>query len=377
MKKYFMYINIVIGLFLLTACWDQLLLKDVNLIYSLGIDKTDEGQFNTTVSIPKEGSSEKTSPSSYIISAEGRTLRESRTNVDNALPGSVDSSKIRVILIDQALAKIDLYTVLDVLYRDARAPLSSRVAITVNTAEDLIRLNIESAPLVSTYYIDLIEGAEQDTIVPRLNLQYICPVMLDIGKDFNIPLLKIDKQHSTEKARVIGTALFDDKKMTGTLSVDESIMANLLSDKKGKTEMTSFITTIDGQQQELTAFNHISYQIDEYKSKIAVTPAGNSYTIDLNLEVYLNVTEYPPDHLNEKSTIVELNSQIQEELQELAVTTVAKLQEAKCDLLGIGRELMAYHHYKIEDGKEWKEVYGQLPINVNVQAEIIHHGIIN
>lgn len=54
-----------------------------------------------------------------------------------------------------------------------------------------------------------------------------------------------------------------------------------------------------------------------------------------------------------------------------------KLQEAKCDLLGIGRDLMAYHQYKMEDAEEWKEMYGQLPINVNVQEEIIHHGIIN
>lgn len=307
MKKFFMYIYLLLSFCLLTACWDQLLLKDVNLIYSLGIDKTEQGQFKTTVSIPKEGSSEVTSPSAYIISAEGRTLRETRTNVDNALPGSVDFSKIRVLLIDQALAKIDLYTVLDVLYRDARAPLASKIAITENKAEDMIRLNIESAPLVSTYYYDLIEGAEQDTIVPRLNLQYVCPVMLDTGKDFNIPLLRIDNKNGTEKARVMGTALFNDKIMTGTLSVEESIMANLLSNKKESTGMVTFISKIGEQKQELDAFNHISYQVDEYKPKITVTSTDNSYIIDLQLELYLSVSEYPPDKLSEKETIVKLN----------------------------------------------------------------------
>ena len=356
----------------ITGCWDKLLLKDTNLIFLAGVDPTKDGSFESTVSIPVPAHAQ--GNLMQIVSGKGNTLRETREDIDTIVSGVIDSSKIKVVLINEELAATDLYAMLDLYYRDPRAPLSARVAITKVPAKELINLNIEGESLISDYYSELLLSAETRSIIPKLNIQFICPMMLDPGKDFILPHVNVNHTDNKRHARIIGTAMFNNKQYTGDLSLEESIMANLLNNALAETARLTVKISDKGEKKR--AMDYITVQVEEIKREMQLTFEENLPQAKIILKLFLNVVEYPPDSLGDQATTTRLNEKLRQELTNLANTTMTKLQEARCDHLGFGREIIAYHHHAWDE-KSWKDIYSAMNIEIDVQAEIIHHGIIN
>lgn len=46
MKK---WVTVIVSVMILTGCWDQRLVKDINLIYSQALDLTEENRIETTI----------------------------------------------------------------------------------------------------------------------------------------------------------------------------------------------------------------------------------------------------------------------------------------------------------------------------------------
>ncbi|MDT8861496.1 Ger(x)C family spore germination protein [Alkalihalobacillus sp. MEB130] len=366
-------IVILLATMIISGCWDQYLIKDVNLIFTAGIDRNEEGKFFTSVTIPEQETNTE-APIVRMATGIGNTLRESRNNIDNTVDGILDSSKIRVLLVESILAEEDLYAMLDLYYRDPRAPLNAKIAITEVKAHDALDIDIEGQTLISDYYSKLIEGAEKRSIIPKMNIQYICPLMVDPGRDFMLPIISIGTSNEKEVALISGAALFHGKIMTGKISTRESVMANLLNNIMY--EDAQFTVEIAEKEEIMNALNYITVQVEEFDRMLHVkVNKEGEIEVDLDVNLYFNVAEFPPDSLDE-AKIADLNKKITKELSDLATTVVEKIQAANCDYFGVGREVMAYHKQQLKD-RDWNEIYPNIPIEVTVKAEIIQHGIIN
>ncbi|KHF39362.1 Ger(x)C family spore germination protein [Halalkalibacter okhensis] len=373
LKRLAKCVIIILTSLVVTGCWDQFLIKDANLIFTAGVDRTEDGQFFTTVSIPKQETNRE-SPTVRIATGTGHTLRESRNNIDNTVDGILDSSKIRVLLVEKVLAEEDLYAMLDLYYRDPRAPLNAKIAITEGKTYDALNVDIESQPLISDYYSRLIEGAENRSIIPKMNIQYICPMMVDPGRDFVLPIISLTSSNNMGVALVSGVALFHGKIMTGQMTTEEGVMANLLSNTFYQS--AQFTVDIEEEEQVMQALNYITVQVDSFDHQMNVEVNENDEVrANFHLNVYFNVAEFPPDNMDEQR-IIYLNKKITDKLTALAETTIEKVQAANCDYFGIGREVMAYHNHIVEKSN-WNELYPTIPIDVTIHAEIVQHGIIN
>ncbi|GAE25704.1 hypothetical protein JCM9140_1712 [Halalkalibacter wakoensis JCM 9140] len=373
LKKLVSLLLIVSSFLIVTGCWDQFLIKDANLIFIGGIDRTEDGNFATTVSIPKQETNTE-APVIRIATGIGHTLRESRNNIDNTVDGILDSSKIRVLLVEKVLAEEDLYAMLDLYYRDPRAPLNAKIAITEGKAHEALNIDIENHPLISDYYSKLIEGAETRSIIPKMNIQYICPLMVDPGRDFMLPIISLTSSNGMSVSSISGVALFHGKIMTGKMDTREGVMANLLNNTMYQS--AQFTVKIAEKDEVMEALNYITLQVDDFDRRMEVAVNDHDdIRVALHLTVYFNVSEFPPDNLDEEK-IADLNKKITEQLSILAESTVEKIQEANCDYFGIGREIMAYHKAVLQK-KDWSDLYSTIPIDVSVNAEIVQHGIIN
>ncbi|MCT8138351.1 Ger(x)C family spore germination protein [Anaerobacillus sp. CMMVII] len=373
MRRFGLLLILLVTLSFITGCWDQLLLKDTNILFIAGTDLGKNGEYEGTVSISKPGVNG--TGKAKIVTGKGNTLRATRMDIDSKVSGILDSSKIKVLLIHEELAKIDLYPILDLYYRDPRAPLNARIAITKDLSNKLINLQVEGESLISDYFYELIKGAEVNSVVPKRNIQFICPIMVDPGRDFSLPLIMLNNIKEEELAQIAGTALFDGKKMSGELNREESLMVNLLNNKKAK--RARFTVKIADEKRELEALNYITFEVSDFTSKLNVKAhSENNVEANFQLKLYLNVLEYPPDGLGDRDSALKLNRKIGEELTTLATTTIQKLQNANCDYFGIGREIIAYHNHAWNE-KRWKEIYSTMPIKIQLDVEIIQHGIIN
>ncbi|MGG4394063.1 Ger(x)C family spore germination protein [Paenibacillus thiaminolyticus] len=358
---------------LLAGCWDQQMLKDDRIAYIVGLDLNPNGKLQSTISIldvsgSQTGSEAGMKKQSEIHTKTGNTSRHTRDMIDREVSGRLSASKLRVILIGEALARQGIYPFLDVLYRDPRSALNAKVAVVEGKAHDMIDLKLKGSKSIGEYYNNLIRSAENRTVVPPVTLQLICPPMLDPGDDFAVPYIS----HHDEKPTVHGIALFQGDKMAGTLKSEDSLLYLLMANKLSKTANLTLKVNEEGKQRPE---QFIAMNIQSVKRKMKVYVQGNrNIKVTLDLKIKVTAIEYPKDHLNDRPRVEKLDKKLSEELTKRARAITEKMLQARHDGFGIGRRLIAYYPNTWKR-LTWNEDYPKVEFVPNVKVEIVNHGI--
>ncbi|WP_289137812.1 Ger(x)C family spore germination protein [uncultured Brevibacillus sp.] len=372
MKRICFSSAVIFVLLLMAGCWDQDLLRNARLLYGGGFDLAPDGQLLSTFVIRDMPTGEQQSPKNDIIHTVGNTPRETRDKADDQISRLLRIYRNRIVLIGEELAKQDIYPILDIFYRDPKSALNARIGVVQGLAKDMFSLHKVGNVLIAEEIDELIKSNEEATAVPKVNIETIYPVMMDPGEDFVLPYLTI-KGDRVDASR---TAMFHKHQFTGTLSPDESTMFLLLKDKKGKlTRLTKKVNQM-GQQN---AKHFVTFNIEKSKRKMQVLiQPDNQITVRLDLKLKVSIVEYPRDRLSDKKMVAQLNRILSKEMTDLGKKTLKKLQEARCDGLGIGRQLMAFHPDVWEkQKKDWGSNYQKVRFVPVVQVEITKKGNIN
>lgn len=371
-KRLFM---ISICLLLITGCWDQNLMKDAILIQTITFDQTDEGEFLLGIAIPNiyrnsmDSGQETEAINSENLSTVANTPREGRMKLNTEIPGNLDSSKNKLVLFGEQFAKGDIYPSLDVIWRDPRSSLSAKLAVVKGKAFDTLSIQPRVESNISQNILYLIRSTETNTIIPEESIQTLASELLDPGEDIVLPLLKIGRNGTT--IDVAGVALFDERKLSGTLSQEESTLFLLLNNKQSK--YARFTTYVNGNK-ELNMNNFISLNVDHIKRKlnVSVNDRGEVF-VNLNLHLKVIVEEYPIGNVPNK--VDQLNNKLSNTFTNNAEEVIKKLQEANCDAFGIGRRLIAFHHDTWKE-KDKTNYFKDVKFKSKVDVEIIQHGIV-
>jgi len=370
-KKRILFVAFI--LILLTGCWDQHLLKNSRLQYGESFDLDENGKILTTaviraISESTRGAGQVTA-TNVIIKGSGNTIWEARDRIERKVSGELSSNKIRVFLIGEELAKKNLYPILDALYRDRHSPLGAKVIITKGRGTDILELNSVAETLVSEEIFELINVAEENTIVPKQTVQSICPIMFDTGKDFALPYIEETKEHTID---VKGIALFHNQIFTGTkLLGDQSTLLLILQNKKGK--KASFTLKVNPDEKDIRK-QFITINVEKGKRDLSIDTL-DQLKININLDLKIKILEYPNDELTNEKVIKKLNKRISDLMTENANEIIKKIQKENIDIFGLGRDLMAFYP---EEWKkiDWEEKYPKMPIKANVNVQIIGTGLI-
>lgn len=372
MKRICFSSTFIFVLLLMTGCWDQDLLKDARLLYGGGFDLEPNGKILSTFVIRDVPVSEQQSPKNELIYTVGNTPRETRHKADEQISRNLRSYKNRIVLIGEELAKQDIHQLLDIFYRDPKSALNARIGVAKGRAADIFSLKKVENVLIAEEIDELIKSKEQTTTVPKVTIETIFPVMMDPGEDFVLPYI-MEKGKRVNVSRI---AMFHKYQFTGTLSPDESTMYLLLKDEKG--ELAIFTEKISTENNQQKVYNFMTYNVEKSKRKMKVLiQSDDQITVKLDLKLKVSVVEYPKDLLNDKKTVARLNQILSKEMTDLANKTLKKMQKARCDGLGIGRQLMAFHPDIWKKQKEdWESNYQKVHFAPKIQVEIINKGII-
>src|SRR5690625_281108 len=371
------WIVILIIMILLTACWDQRLLRDHSLILTIGYDKAENNGIVKTITFPKNtsggagGGQTELEKESDIISVTGDTVKDTDKHMDQKIPEKFDRSKARVIFFGEELATEGIFSTLDSVYRDLRGPLNAKVAIFAGQAKDALSIHSEQPLFTSDIYANLLESAEQAGITKNENVQIACPIILVKGKDVVFPYISINEKKT--EGIVEGLALFHDDRMTGTLNIKETSMFLILSDQISK--YTALNLKVRDDQEDYNK-NFVNIAIRKNKKKINLEENKNKISADIKKTLHVEIDEYALDHLSDEDKVKALSIKIESELKKLSEETLAKMQEANNDSLGLGEKLKAYHHATWEN-VDWTKEYPDIPIEVDFNVEVIRHGITN
>lgn len=361
---------ILLILTLLTGCWDERLLKDVRTVYLSGFDVDEKQDYMITVlirnlNIGKSSRGER-SISNKMVIGRGKSIRETSLNIDQGVAGIFDPAKGRTLILGNEIAKGDIYNVLDSTYRDPRVNVNAKVVVTTGSAKKLIQHLTKKEMEKAEYFYELIKSSEDLTEIPSVTAQTVCTYLFDEGRDFFLPHLGIDKKEHTVKVK--GTALFHDRSFTGQyLSIDESTLLLLFLDQRAKEAILT-------DHVEPQADGALSYKVKKVSKNLKVAKK-DKVSVDISLQLDVEVIDYPKDHLDDKKRIQDLNQRLSRQMTKNAEALFKKLADNQSDILGLGRELIAFYPSIWEEIKG-KNYYKHIEVNPKVKINIIDSGII-
>jgi spore germination protein KC len=368
-------ILLVMCMLILTGCWDQDLLKDTRLAVGIGYDQLDNGELlqTTDIRVPKidSGGTGRPAMTAVIMKSTGATPRQSRMSLEKEVAGNYAPNKVLVYIIGEELAKKDIYPIFDVLYRYPRNSLGAKIVIAKGRAEEIISLKIVEEKLISDALLKIIESGEDDTFIPRLSVQSVCPVLFNAGQDFALP--KIEKSDN-DQITITGMALFNGKKYTGVdLTADNSSMLLILNNEASK--LTRFNLKVNPEEnRETNQFVNVHVFPKKHDLKINISKS-NQVSVDVKIHLKVHVTEHALNNLSSKRSIESLSKKINEQLTKKAQEVITEIQRANCDYLGIGRRVQAYYP-KAWAAMDWNQVYPAIQITPTIEIQIVETGII-
>lgn len=355
---------------LLAGCWDERLLKNSRTVYLSGFDLIDNGDYQITSIIRdmniSESSRGEISISNKLVIGNGSSIKEASVTIDRSVAGNYDPAKGRVLILGIDVAKGDIYNVLDAVYRDPRVDLNAKIAVTDNSANELIVHLSENEVEKGEYLYELIHSSEINSEIQDITLRSIRTYLFDEGKDFMLPYLS--KGEKDNEVKINGAALFHNNSFTGQfLTPAESTLLLLFMETHSK---KAFLT----EQLDQEANVSVSYDVKSVSRKLNLKKEEKVHA-NIMLQLDVEIVDFPPDDLDKEERINFLEVQLSKILTEKADALFKKLAANQSDVLGLGREIIAFHP------SIWKEIkgenyYEQILVTPEVKVNVRSSGII-
>lgn len=293
-----------------------------------------------------------------IITGDGVSPRDVRQDAELKVEQTLDLSVLSTILISEKTAEHDIYKYLDGYFRDANSPVTSKLAIVQGDLKPFFEVSEDKQSTAGEYYDRFITSLEDNSMVIPYTLQTASTIIFEDAQDLALPYLKMDEE---KHPKAEGIALFNGRTFTGKkLTMDEGVLLNILNDSLG------FATRISYLYKD----SPVTVRINKSKRKLNISE--DKIEIPIKLEFILS--EFPEDNLDKTKVRKELEQFLKEEIEKDMKEVIRKLQEAKCDAIGLGRSVRAFHPSLFR--KDWSEHFSTLEISPKVDVEIVKTGIL-
>ncbi|MER1987119.1 MAG: Ger(x)C family spore germination protein [Solibacillus sp.] len=340
---------------LLAGCWDERLYKNSSVVSLTGF----EGKMGDLTAYYAYPEATTEAMQTILITGNGVSPRAVRQNAELKVEQTLDLSVLSTILIsEETAAQGDLYDYLDIYFRDATNPITSKIALMQGELKPFFELSEKQQSASGEFYNRFITSLEENSMVIPYTLQTASTILFEPAQDLALPYIKMDEEN---RPIADGVALFSGRSFTGeSLSATQGVLLNILNESLGSAARITYLH--EGSPASLRI----------NKSKRNITVSENEIAIKQKLEVVL--TEFPQDHLRDQQTRTKLQQFFTEKIEKDMKEVIEKLQKAKCDALGLGRIVRAYHPSLYKE--EWSEHFATLNIPVKVEVEIVKTGIL-
>ncbi|EAO56238.1 Spore germination protein KC [Bacillus thuringiensis serovar israelensis ATCC 35646] len=286
--------------------------------------------------------------------------------------GNIRYFKYGVQLLGTKIQKKGILPYLDISFRDPTNPtaLVKLISVDGETAAILEKKKVGNL-LIGDFLKKKIKSLEDMSIFPNETLETAATKMLDPGKDFTLPSIKLKGKEVVTN----GIALFNKDKLTGLLPSRQSVLFVLLTDKMGTSaRITQKLTNSDSSNTSDYITIDVSNQKLKRNLKITTDKKGNVYA-HIKLQLKVIAIESPRDNLYTMDDREKLNKELSKPLTKEAKKIINKLQKANCDAFGIGRHLIAYHP-ELWRKKNWDKDYAKVKFKPEVEVSILYSGVL-
>ncbi|WP_161406374.1 Ger(x)C family spore germination protein [Paenibacillus silvestris] len=368
-------------MFLLSGCWSRRELNDIAIAEGVGIDISDDGQFELTVQIVNPGSVTKSNGNSevpiIVYSSKGVTLNEAVRRLTSSISRNIYFAHIRILVISEDLASKGIVKTMDYLMRGSEFRTDFDVVIARDsTAKDLLSVMTPLEKVPANYIFNSLEAAKKEwTSAVTIKLDQLSSGLVTAGKSSVVSGIQIIGDHTTGtsnnninyttprvRLQYSGNAVFKKDKLVGWLNEKESRAYSVITNQS----MRSSIHLIcpDG--------GNIGIDIARVKSKIHAVIKNDKPEIFINTRTEGNVSDVECKiNLFKTETIAYLDAQYVEFIKSNMEKTIKKTQQLGTDIYGFGEAVHRAdptYWNKVKDN--WEQEFKQVEPHLNVIAKV-------
>lgn len=361
MKRPKIYV-FVITLFLVGGCeplLPTLELNELDIIQGAGYDegKDDLIQSHFVFPIFKGG---KEPPTAKTISGIGDSSKESRQDASRKTRFQLVSGQIRIILFSKSLSEKGIFPILDTYNRDPSIGRISQLAIVDGKTKELLNKPFKEVENIAIHLQEMVEQNMKSETIPKTDFNTFMYQYYQDGYDPYLPILSV----KGDEIIITGLGIMkDDKLVMEVKKADTFIFQSLVDEQKN-----SF--------HQATMSNGDKISFESIKSKPAYQMKKNgkdpAFTISINMKVrFLEYSSHA--HGSRHLSVENIEKQLESQLKRDGLRLITQFQKEKVDPLGLGAKYEA--HYREFDSDKWKDLYPNVPVQLNVKVHVIQTGI--
>ncbi|HHW47889.1 MAG TPA: Ger(x)C family spore germination protein [Clostridiaceae bacterium] len=365
-------------LLLLTGCWNNRDLTEINIVAGIGLDRTEDGKVLLTVQVVEPAAIQTVSSGKgkgggaqpkpvFVESFEGETVFEAIRGILSIVDKRLFFSTAQVLILGERLLQKGMVEVLDFFQRenDINYGMNILVAKGVTPGEILeIENDMDSIPAV---YIK--ETAENTVSRGTVKKTTLIDLIKDIDSGERQPAIGQITKAGDKEIRTEGVAVIKDEKLAGWLDPYETRGYMFAIG-----EVKSAIVNIPVDKGK------IAMEIIRSKGKAKVRfENGEPSTLTIKVEVEANVGAYEGrGRLDSQDDLSILKEILKNEIKKEITQALEKAQkEYSSDIFGFGSYVHKYHpEYWKKVKKDWNDIFSKLPADIQVDVKVMRTGII-
>lgn len=393
MNKKMLYLFLILSFFM-TGCWDREELDEISIVSGIAVDPGEEKKYRLTVEaiISSEFGKQSAQGNTPVVTytMEGNSLSELSNKMNKGLTRKMVYSHTRVLYISEEVAREGLFGFLDFLDRSGQfrndfnimitkgIPASEFTKITyptqkspslkVNTQAETFTEEWGGDPNVKLYdFISTIISKGKSPVAASLSIK---------GNAESGKTVENNKSLDPEALVVMdGMVVFDDEKMIGELSLEETRNYLWTQDL-----MQTSLSIPCGEDSEEAKDYFLDARITMSKSSLE-TNYKNGFPhikVNINGEARIQGLHCPKD-ITKLDVFTDYEDLIEKHIEKEINSLITKVQEEYgVDIFGFGEALNRQHHKKfLEVQNQWDEEFAKAELDVYVDMHLMRSGIKN
>ncbi|MBD0379506.1 Ger(x)C family spore germination protein [Paenibacillus sedimenti] len=379
MAGIFFTISLISCILLLSGCWDRTEVNDLALVTAAGIDRKTEKRIELSVQvfIPRAagggqqamGGGGSGSAQTFIRSAEGVTIVDAMTKLQEKLPRRIFWGHTEVFIIGRKLAEEGIRSHMDFMMRDPQVREGAYVFISEKEAKPILEL----LPPLERSSSEVLRELAKSKIAMEVTLKDLNARMIGDSEAVGLPWIgKLQAQPGQPEERTIpyitGTAVFKKDKLVGHIS-DRTTRGVLWL----RNEIHAAVVTDTPKEAE----GFVSMKLLRAESQLVPKIENGKWTITLRAitedDIIQNATNL--DLMNPiflRQLEVHLEEDIQNRVQ-MALDQVQKKMNA--DIFDFAEAFHRGYPNEWNKAKErWDEIFPEVEVNFEVKAKVRRPG---
>lgn len=379
---------ILLGLTLLTGCWNVKELKDLSLVMAMGVDQTPDQKYRVSfqIVIPSAvasgqmggGGAANVTPVN-VITQTGDTLFEAIRKASEKTPRRLFFQHLRIIVIGDRAARNGLMPFYDHLTRSQEIRLTPQLVVARDlTAEELLNTLTPMEKIPANGVRGILKISEKmmsETL--KVEVDQAARLIKSPGNEVTLPGVAIEGKpdegmktgnvgRTEPKARIVvrGLGLFKDGKLKRWLDDDEARGTLWL---KNKIKFTAMVVSCPGgtDRNGLISFD-ISGSHTQIKADLKT--GAPQFHVKVRQEANLKEAICSSD-IGKPNAIMELEKMMSEKTKEEILKALAAAQKEKSDIFGFG-DILKRENPKVWKSikKEWNDRFADCQVDVKVES---------